>query len=118
MLWLLMADGWRNKKELKINYQRISLPNKKLYTMKNTIMCQSCGMPLDSDAIKGTEEDGSKSNEYCKYCYENGVFRDPKMNLDDMKNNVKTQMKKLEILDHSIQKAINLLPMLSRWKTK
>jgi Putative zinc ribbon domain len=86
--------------------------------MKNKNTCQSCGMPLDSEAIKGTEKDGTKSDLYCKYCYENGVFKDPKMNLNDMKNNVKNQMKKLEIHEHAIQKAINLLPMLSRWKTK
>ena len=86
--------------------------------MENKIMCQSCGMPLDAESIKGTEENGSKSDVYCKYCYENGVFKDSKMNLDEMKNNVKNQMKKMELHEHVIQKAINLLPMLSRWKTK
>jgi hypothetical protein len=85
--------------------------------MKNNTICQSCGMPLESEAIKGTEENGLKSDVYCIYCYENGVFKDPKMNLEEMKNNIKTQMEKLETLDHSIQKAINILPMLSRWKT-
>jgi hypothetical protein len=84
--------------------------------MENKIICQSCGMPLDAEALKGTEKNGSKSNKYCKYCYENGVFKDPKMNLDEMKNNVIIQMKKREIHEHAIQKAINILPMLSRWK--
>lgn len=35
--------------------------------------CQSCGMPME-DALYGTEADGAKSKEYCKYCYENGRF--------------------------------------------
>lgn len=35
--------------------------------------CQSCGMPL-SDEILGTNADGSKSQDYCIYCYKNGAF--------------------------------------------
>ena len=36
--------------------------------------CQSCGMPLASDADCGTEADGSLSREYCTYCYKDGHF--------------------------------------------
>ncbi|MDE6002762.1 MAG: pyridoxamine 5'-phosphate oxidase family protein [Prevotella sp.] len=35
--------------------------------------CQSCGMPL-TDINVGTNSDGSKSVDYCCYCYKNGVF--------------------------------------------
>ena len=35
--------------------------------------CQSCAMPM-TDEDYGTEKDGSKSEEYCKYCYQNGEF--------------------------------------------
>ena len=35
--------------------------------------CQSCGMPL-TDANIGTNSDGSRSEDYCGYCYKNGVF--------------------------------------------
>lgn len=37
-------------------------------------ICQSCGMPMDSDAIYGTNSDGSKNSEYCIYCYKDGKF--------------------------------------------
>lgn len=80
------------------------------------MFCQSCGLPLDTEEVKGSEPSGLKNNEYCKYCYENGTFKNPKMNLDDMKNTVETQMKKLKLPEYSIQKAINLLPALKRWK--
>ena len=30
--------------------------------------CQSCGMTLEKDSDKGTESDGSKSEEYCAFC--------------------------------------------------
>lgn len=37
--------------------------------------CQSCGMPMGStDEMYGTNEDGSKSEDYCKYCYDKGAF--------------------------------------------
>ena len=35
--------------------------------------CQSCGMPLVEGNI-GTNSDGSKSEDYCGYCYKGGVF--------------------------------------------
>lgn len=37
--------------------------------------CQSCGMPMGiNDELYGTQVNGSKSQDYCKYCYENGHF--------------------------------------------
>lgn len=35
--------------------------------------CQSCGMPLTDD-LRGTNADGSKSDDYCVYCYKDGAF--------------------------------------------
>ncbi|MBP5277531.1 MAG: zinc ribbon domain-containing protein [Prevotella sp.] len=35
--------------------------------------CQSCGMPLTEDVL-GTNADGSKNEDYCKYCYKDGQF--------------------------------------------
>lgn len=40
-------------------------------------MCESCGMPLKNDTIKGTKADGTKSEKYCSLCYENGQFKAP-----------------------------------------
>lgn len=37
-------------------------------------LCQSCGMVLDADEDRGTEKDGSKSEEYCAFCFQNGEF--------------------------------------------
>jgi len=34
-------------------------------------------MPMDQDPGKGgTNQDGSKSEKYCSYCYANGAFND------------------------------------------
>ncbi|MFV0401939.1 MAG: zinc ribbon domain-containing protein [Oscillospiraceae bacterium] len=35
--------------------------------------CQSCGMPLE-ESVLGTNADGTKSQDYCQYCYANGAF--------------------------------------------
>jgi len=41
-------------------------------TYKN---CQSCGIPFNKDPQgSGTNADGSKSEKYCSYCYQNGAF--------------------------------------------
>jgi len=37
-------------------------------------LCQSCGMPLMDEQYFGTNNDGSKNNEYCAYCYKDGSF--------------------------------------------
>ena len=39
-----------------------------------TKFCQSCGMPLDSKDVCGTNQDGSINEEYCCYCYKDGAF--------------------------------------------
>ncbi len=47
--------------------------------------CQSCGMPLNKDpGHGGTLADGSKTDEYCSLCYQNGVFFQPDLNAKEM----------------------------------
>jgi len=37
--------------------------------------CQSCAMPMGAtDEMYGTNADGGKNSDYCKYCFENGAF--------------------------------------------
>ena len=48
--------------------------------------CQSCGMPLKSDPNGGgTNADGTRSTEYCSYCYEGGRFHQPDMTIGEMR---------------------------------
>lgn len=42
--------------------------------MEKMTICQSCAMPLNSPEDYGSEKDGSKSADYCLYCYVNGEF--------------------------------------------
>ena len=75
-------------------------------------------MPLDNPELLGTEKDGIKSHDYCKYCYQNGEFVNPDMTLKEMTSLVITQMKKRNIDLKIVDMAVSSLPMLKRWQTK
>lgn len=84
--------------------------------MSNKQFCQSCSMPLDKPEMMGTEKDGTKSKEYCTYCYQHGAFINPSMTLQEMTKMVKEQMEKRKIDKDLISKAVNILPNLKRWR--
>jgi len=86
--------------------------------MENKNFCQSCSMPLDNSGLLGTEKDGSKSQDYCKYCYQDGAFINPGMTLDEMRVLVKTQMEKMKIDTTITNMAVASLPNLKRWGDK
>ena len=84
--------------------------------MEPKMFCQSCTMPIDNIADRGTEKDGSKSSEYCKYCYQDGSLVNPIMTLEEMKSLVITQMQKMNLPSDIIQKSVMSLPYLKRWR--
>jgi len=86
--------------------------------MEFDTFCQSCGMPLHTEDLKGTEQNGMKNNEYCMYCYENSDFKNPQMNLDEMRIKVRNKMEIMNHPNYLIQKAVNILPALKRWNNK
>jgi len=86
--------------------------------MENKNFCQSCSMPIAQPGLRGTEKDGSKSNEYCTYCYQNGEFINPNMTLEEMKTLVKTQMEIRKMDGGIIDMAVSSLPHLKRWNAK
>ena len=84
--------------------------------MQPSNLCQSCSMPLENPEMHGTEKDGTKSKEYCSYCYQNGAFINPLMTLKEMKILIKEMMEKMKIDSKIIDVALNTLPTLKRWK--
>ena len=83
--------------------------------------CQSCGMPLytkKAGDCRGTEKDGSKSEKWCKLCYENGKFIGPECTLDEMRKIVDDALVKNgsgRVMRWLAQKQ---LPRLERWRKK
>ncbi len=55
--------------------------------------CQSCGMPLNKDVNGGgTNADGTKSNEYCSLCFNNGAFLHPDFSVEEMQGHCVEQL--------------------------
>jgi len=81
-------------------------------------LCQSCGMPLNEDENKGTNIDGSKSSEYCKYCFQNGEFTAPEITCGEMIKKVsKIAVEKLNMPAFQAAMIANsVIPKLKRWK--
>ncbi len=46
------------------------------------LVCQCCGMPLESDEIISRDADGSFNEDYCRWCYAHGVYT--YSNMDDL----------------------------------
>ena len=65
--------------------------------------CQSCGMPLIDEKELGTNKDGSRNEEYCIYCFEQGdlVKSNPNMTEEEAKDNMR-----------------KFFPCLKRWRNK
>lgn len=80
--------------------------------------CQSCRLPLVPQ-VQGTEADGSKSESYCMYCYQNGAFTE-ELTMEDMITR-RAPVFANSNPDMTIQEALDLLhellPKLERWKT-
>lgn len=51
--------------------------------MTEELICQSCGMPMRDSVLRGTQQDGTPSSDYCVYCYMNGKFTED-MTMDEM----------------------------------
>lgn len=85
-----------------------------------TVYCQSCGMPLANEKEMGTNADGSKNNEYCIYCFENGDFKGD-MTMDQMIEFCVPHMVNAHpnISEEDARKSmLNFFPTLKRWKNK
>lgn len=81
--------------------------------------CQSCGMPMgEGDDLFGTNSDGSKSGDYCSYCYGNGEFKGD-FTMDEMINLCVPNMVAANsgmTEDVARQQMNKFFPLLKRWK--
>ncbi|SFI12226.1 Putative zinc ribbon domain-containing protein [Lachnospiraceae bacterium NLAE-zl-G231] len=90
--------------------------------MSETKFCQSCGMPLDSKDVCGTNQDGSINEEYCIYCYKDGAFVDD-CTMDEMIEGSVRHMKESGMLkeqnkteEEAREFMYSIFPELKRWK--
>ncbi|HVZ59135.1 MAG TPA: zinc ribbon domain-containing protein [Patescibacteria group bacterium] len=83
-----------------------------------TPRCQSCGMPLSSPDILGTNQDGSPNSEYCRFCWQAGRFTEPDITMEKMIANTVVYMEKGLHMNHQQAEEIAslLVPRLNRWQ--
>ena len=79
-------------------------------------LCQSCGMPMNKDpANGGTHSDGSKSDQYCGYCYQNGAFTNPDFTVKEMQALCIEKMREMGFPKFLGWLFTRNLPKLKRW---
>jgi len=87
-------------------------------TSSDLPVCQSCSRPIETADEFGTELNGSRSTFYCSCCYENGVWLEPDVSMEELKQRC------IDIwVDHSwaaepeARKHFDaLFPKLERWR--
>jgi len=79
------------------------------------LICQSCGLPF-SGKLKGTNRDGTKNDDYCVSCFDNGEFVDHSLTMHTLEVNL-LEMAEVhnEITLEEAQTVIKNLPYLKRW---
>ncbi len=79
--------------------------------------CQSCGMPMSKDPKGGgTEVDGSKSDQFCSLCYQEGAFFNPDFSAREMQEFCVQQMKKQGMNGLLAWLLTRGIPKLARWR--
>lgn len=85
------------------------------------LFCQSCGMPLETEEVMGTNKEGSKNTDYCIYCYKEGNFTED-VTMDEMIEISLKHMKEFFKDDPSFKEEEEALatmkeffPKLKRW---
>ena len=81
-------------------------------------LCQSCAMPIDKAELFGTNKDGTRSNEYCTYCFQNGKFTEPELTMQKMIDKCVSLMVQKNIMAEADARELmaGTIPNLKRWK--
>ncbi|MSQ14955.1 MAG: transcriptional regulator [Dehalococcoidia bacterium] len=66
----------------------------------------------------GTNSDGTKTEEYCMFCYQDGAFTTPNLTLDEMISmSVRVMTSELNFSEQrAVELSNSVIPNLRRWK--
>ena len=97
---------------------RFDVPMARLMEMPANGFCQSCAMPFRGSEDRGTEADGARNGDYCRYCYDNGGFLQDYADSDELIAECAPMMAESCHID--VEQAEDymsaLLPTLKRWR--
>jgi len=80
--------------------------------------CQSCAMPMERPELFGTNANGTRAEEYCTYCFQNGKFTQPDIAMQEMINKCIEVMVQKNIMPEGQARGLMMktIPTLKRWK--
>lgn len=84
--------------------------------MSNNV-CQSCGMIMKENE-RGTNLDGSISEDYCKYCFNDGKFGKDETMEEMIESCIPFWINEAKGIDEKAarQELLSIIPTLKRWK--
>ena len=82
---------------------------------ENMKFCQSCAMPMTED-VYGTNEDGTKNEEYCHYCFKDGQFTNDISMEEMIEFCVPKTVEATDMDEETVRKMYDeIFPQLKRW---
>jgi hypothetical protein len=81
-------------------------------------ICQSCAMPLTRADDFGTAADGSRVDDYCRFCYQNGAFVGHYTGPQQMIDQCVQIMGQRNLMPEAQARAMlsEVIPQLKRWR--
>jgi hypothetical protein len=74
-------------------------------------------MPKKKDPVGGgTNADGTRSEMFCSYCYQNGDFVNPDWTAEQMQEFCKNKLKEMRFPEFVAKFLVKGIPNLKRWK--
>lgn len=94
------------------------VPLERFFEMPKDYYCQCCSMPISQPELHGTEANGTVSEHYCKWCYQDGEFTAKNVDMDEFIE--ATAQLEADALGVTREEAVSLmgtlLPHLQRWE--
>ncbi len=105
-----------NTESLKLLSKLFDVSINTLLGSPRQLICQCCGMPLE-DSSMSKEKDGTRNEEYCKWCYTGGTF--VYTSLEELIDFLVGHMANAEWPPEQVRDYLETqLPKLNYWKEK
>ena len=104
-----------NTETLKLLSREFDVSINTLLGEPRKLICQCCGMPLYDDSVIGRNQDGDLNEDYCKWCYADGIYT--YHNMDDLIQVCVKHMVNENFTEEQARAYMKeLLPTLDYWK--
>ena len=104
-----------NTETLKLLSKEFNVSINTLLGQPRKLICQCCGMPLEDDEIIGRDMDGALNENYCRWCYADGMYT--YSNMEDLIDVCARNMVNENFTEEQARAYLtDMLPQLDYWK--